>query len=100
MVYITRYALDKGVLEAEILTKAVVTDSYTKEKETCYELVAPVGKAHYFIPVSEVEETLEAAMQKAEEMRKEEIVRLKERIKELETMTIEVQRFPDPSCKE
>ena len=39
-------------------------------------------------------------MQKAEEMRKEEIVRLKERIKELETMTIEVQRFPDPSCKE
>ena len=41
MVYITRYALDKGILEAEILTKAVVTDSYTKEKETCYELVAP-----------------------------------------------------------
>ena len=100
MVYITSYALDKGILEADILTKAVVTDSYTKEKEICYELVTSVGKAPYLIPVSEVEETLEAAMQKAEEMRKKEIARLRERIKELETMTIEVPRFPDPQCKE
>ena len=38
MVYITKFALDKGILEAEILTKVNLEDSYTKKGELCYEL--------------------------------------------------------------
>ena len=93
MVYITKFALDKGILEAEILTKVNLEDSYTKKVELCYELSTAVGT--YLLPVSEVEETLEVAQNKAVRMWTEEAIRLRERVKELETMTIKVQKLPN-----
>lgn len=70
-----------------------VSDSYTKKTELCYELSTAVGT--YLQPISEVEETLEAAQNKADRMRTEELIRLRKRVKELETMPIEVQKLPN-----
>ena len=92
MVYITKFALDKGILEAEILAKVNLKDSDTKESQVCYELSTAIG--NYLLPVSEVEETLEAAQQKAVRMRTEEAIRLRKKVKKLETMTIAIQKLP------
>lgn len=91
MVYITKFALDKGILEAEILTKVNLKNSKTNDIEVCYELSTAMGT--YLLPASEIEDTLEAAQNKAVRMRTEEGIRLRKRIKKLSTMTIKVQRL-------
>ena len=43
MVYITKFALDNGILEAEILTKVNLKNSKTNDIEVCYELSTAMG---------------------------------------------------------
>lgn len=73
--YITKYALKRGIETAEILEKCNVTNDYTKITEQLYLCEYRNGKRFYCEP-EHIFDSLENAVEKSENMRNEEIKKL------------------------
>lgn len=79
-VWITRYALTKGIIESEVIYCG--DDMVRERKQGCFPIYYH-GEGH------EWHKTKESAIAKAEEMRKKKIASLKKQIEKLEKMKFE-----------
>ena len=84
--YITKYALEKGIEEAKIIEKCNISDGYTKTTEYLYLCEYENGKRFYCEP-DHIFEELDNAKEKAENMRSEEIKRLINEISRLRNIS-------------
>lgn len=87
-VWITKYALTGGIIEAEIVRRQIVIDEHTKEQVMGYILCDATGRK-YGVQFDDFEYSLESAIAKAEEMRQKKIASLKKQIEKLEGMKFE-----------
>lgn len=82
--YITKFALEQGILEGTLIGSYINQDDYTREKENRY--LIKTEEHTYSLRREDFEYDQEKAVKKAEHMRNEEIRRLEARLRELRTM--------------
>lgn len=88
LVYITKYALERGVLEANLLERTLVTTDYPREEKVCY--ICTWRGQKYMLSFEDIEFSLEAALHVAEDKKEARIQELKDEIRKLEQTEISV----------
>lgn len=79
--YITKFALEQGILEGCLVGSCIYEDGFTHEKENRY--LIKTEKHTYSLRREDFEYYRENAVKKAEDMRNEEIRRLEMRLNKL-----------------
>ena len=87
-VWITKYALTDGISDVEIIAKHSVLECGMIESKIKY-LCKNADGDQFYLDSDDFCNSLESAIQKAEEMRQEKIASLKKQIEKLEKMRFE-----------
>lgn len=82
--YITKFALEQGILEGTLVGSCIYEDGYTHQKENRY--LIKTEEHTYSLRREDFEYHREKAVKKAEHVRDEEIRKLEARLKELRQM--------------
>lgn len=83
-VYITKFALSKGLIKGTVVANYIAEDAYTRKKENRYTIETQIGT--FSLLREDFEYDREKAIEKAERMRGEEIMNLVNRVQELYRM--------------
>lgn len=84
-VYITKFALSKGLIKGTVVANYIAEDAYTRKKENRYTIETQLGT--FSLLREDFEHDREKAIQRAEKMRNEEISNLQKRVQELYRMS-------------
>ncbi len=83
-VYITKFALSKGIIKGTVVANYIAEDAYTRKRENRYAIQTQLGT--FSLLREDFEYDKEKSIQKAEKMRNEEIRNLEQRLRELYRM--------------